>query len=359
MGLGPDSAQTRARALVDLRMGVPVALRFGERVALALAAETLDRRRLDELAALGAEIGIAITARRAEALGVQLADGGFARLDLPPGAGLEWIASVCDPTAAPLAPAASPGARAAAEDGPHALALELAKEALLLPAALVADVPDDPDFAAAHGLTVVDAAAHAAPGAGGLLRAVATARIPLAAGEGSRLNVFRTVDGAEEHCAVEIGQPSRDEPALARIHSACFTGDVMGSLKCDCGPQLRAAMQSMGADGGVLLYLSQEGRGIGLANKIRAYSIQDRGFDTYEANHHLGFEDDERDFRIGAEILKLMGFSAVRLLTNNPAKIEVMERSGIKVAERVPLHVGETDHNRGYLAAKAKSGHLA
>ncbi len=134
----------------------------------------------------------------------------------------------------------------------------------------------------------------------------------------------------------------------------------MGSLKCDCGPQLRAALAQMGAEGaGVLLYLNQEGRGIGLANKMRAYSLQDQGFDTVEANHRLGFEDDERDFRLGADILKSLGFSAVRLLTNNPAKIEMMEKAGISVTERVSLKVGKTAHNRAYLATKAaKSGHL-
>jgi GTP cyclohydrolase II len=144
------------------------------------------------------------------------------------------------------------------------------------------------------------------------------------------------------------------------LHSACFTGDLMGSLKCDCGPQLRAALAQMGAEGtGILLYLNQEGRGIGLANKMRAYSLQDQGFDTVEANHRLGFEDDERDFRLGADILRSMGFSAVRLLTNNPRKVEMMEASGIDVAERVPLKVGENRHNAGYLATKAaKSGHL-
>ncbi|MCB1311629.1 MAG: GTP cyclohydrolase II RibA, partial [Sedimentitalea sp.] len=134
----------------------------------------------------------------------------------------------------------------------------------------------------------------------------------------------------------------------------------LGSLKCDCGPQLRGALAQMGAEGaGVLLYLNQEGRGIGLANKMRAYSLQDQGFDTVEANHRLGFEDDERDFRLGADMLRALGFGAVRLLTNNPAKIAMMEKTGVQVAERVPLRVGQSDHNRAYLATKAaKSGHL-
>ncbi|MFT4620241.1 MAG: GTP cyclohydrolase II, partial [Polaromonas sp.] len=139
-----------------------------------------------------------------------------------------------------------------------------------------------------------------------------------------------------------------------------FTGDLLGSLKCDCGPQLRGAMAQMGAEGaGILLYLNQEGRGIGLANKMRAYALQDQGFDTVEANHRLGFEDDERDFRIGSDLLKRLGFSAVRLMTNNPAKIEMMSAQGIEVVERVPLKLGETPQNSAYLATKAaKSGHL-
>ena len=147
---------------------------------------------------------------------------------------------------------------------------------------------------------------------------------------------------------------------LTRLHSACFTGDLIGSLKCDCGPQLRAALAQIGAEGaGVLLYLNQEGRGIGLANKMRAYALQDQGFDTVEANHRLGFEDDERDFRLGARMLTAMGFAAVRLMTNNPAKVAMMRTCGLEVVERVPLKVGRTRFNAGYLDTKAaKSGHL-
>ncbi|MCW8844010.1 MAG: GTP cyclohydrolase II, partial [Rhodobacteraceae bacterium] len=223
----------------------------------------------------------------------------------------------------------------------------------------VAPLSDVTGFAAAHDLTVlpVDAALNTdfSP-----LNPVISARLPLEVSEAGRLHIFRPDDGAEEHYAIEIGHPDRSQPVLSRLHSACFTGDVLGSLKCDCGPQLRGALAQMGREGaGVLLYLNQEGRGIGLANKMRAYSLQDQGFDTVEANHRLGFEDDERDFRIGAAILKDMGFASVRLLTNNPRKVAMMEDHGIAVAERVPLKVGENAHNRAYLATKAsKSGHL-
>jgi GTP cyclohydrolase II len=199
------------------------------------------------------------------------------------------------------------------------------------------------------------------PGGGaGRLVEVAAARVPLEFDAASRVRVFRPLDGAEEHYAVEIGSPDRAAPVLCRLHSACFTGDLVGSLKCDCGPQLRAALQQIGAEGaGMLLYLNQEGRGIGLANKLRAYALQDQGFDTVEANHRLGFEDDERDFRIGANILRALGFSRVRLMTNNPAKVAMMHGCGLDVVERVPLRVGRTRFNAGYLRTKAaKSGHL-
>jgi len=152
----------------------------------------------------------------------------------------------------------------------------------------------------------------------------------------------------------------RSAPVLTRLHSACFTGDVLGSLKCDCGPQLNGALAQMAeAGGGLLLYLNQEGRGIGLTNKMRAYSLQDQGFDTVEANHRLGFEDDERDFRIGARILRAMGVARVRLLTNNPRKVDMLTACGIDVVERVPLRAGENPLNAAYLRTKAaKSGHL-
>ena len=146
---------------------------------------------------------------------------------------------------------------------------------------------------------------------------------------------------------------------LTRIHSQCFTGDLLGSLKCDCGGQLRLALERMGEEGsGLLLYLLQEGRGIGLVNKLRAYRLQDQGFDTVQANQRLGFGTDERAYRPAAEILKKLGFTHVRLLTNNPAKVAGLERCGIKVTERRALLTEPNRHNAEYLRAKAeKTGH--
>jgi GTP cyclohydrolase II len=241
------------------------------------------------------------------------------------------------------------------------LSIALVKSARLLPASVSIALPNAEAVATNYNLTLLSLdAAEPLMNESSPQHPIAAARLPIVASERGRLHIFRPEDGAEAHYAIEIGKPSRDKPVLARLHSACFTGDVLGSLKCDCGPQLHAALMQMGGAGeGVLLYLTQAGRGIGLANKMRAYSLQDQGFDTVEANHRLGLEDDERDFRFGASILKKMGFSSVRLLTNNPRKIAMMENEGIKVTERVELKVGENRFNAAYLATKAaKSGHL-
>ena len=361
MSFAPDITELLARARADLRMGVPVVL-SGETSVLVLAAETLDAVRFSDLLALGGEPVLCITARRAQTLKAPAYDGDVARISLPSDATLKWVQSIADPADDLRAPMKGPLTSARTGDpSPHRAAVSMIKGARLLPAALILELAHGAQFAATHRLTIVPldlAKPHL--GASSPLHPVVQARLPMEASEAGRLHIYRPEDGGEEHYVIEVGRPDRSKPVLTRLHSACFTGDVMGSLKCDCGPQLRAALAQMGAEGaGVLLYLNQEGRGIGLANKMRAYSLQDQGFDTVEANHRLGFEDDERDFRIGADILKSMGFASVRLLTNNPKKVAMMTGSGVKVAERVPLKVGENAHNTAYLATKAaKSGHL-
>ncbi|MCB2109609.1 MAG: GTP cyclohydrolase II [Defluviimonas sp.] len=363
MPLGPDMLERLNRARADLRAGVPVVLVCGGRAAIAAAAETLDAERLAAMRALG-QPALAITEHRARTLKARAYDGDLARLELPAGAPLDWIRSVADPASDLEMPMKGPftSLRDSVADAALArAAIALSKSARLLPATLVVPLGDDTSLIADEALTVLDwPQAEAALATAPLLHPVVAARVPMAAAGTGRLHVFRPEDGGEEHYAIEVGTPARDAPVLARLHSACFTGDVLGSLKCDCGPQLHAALAHMGAEGaGVLLYLNQEGRGIGLANKMRAYSLQDQGFDTVEANHRLGFQDDERDFRLGVWILKALGFSSVRLITNNPAKIRMMEATGIAVTERVALEVGRTKENAAYLAAKAaKSGHL-
>ena len=362
MSLRPTLAETLTRARADLRMGVPVVLVGPQGAVLAAAAETLDADRLADLRVMGGDLALAITLWRAETLKARPYDGDLARLAIPPEAGLGWIRAVADPADDLRVPMKGPFI--SLRDDRAALAraaIQLAKSAHLLPAAVVLPVSDGAALAAAEGLTLIPVTeAATALIAATPLHPVVSARLPMMASEAGRVHIFRPEDGGEEHYAIEIGRPDRQGPVLVRLHSACFTGDVLGSLKCDCGPQLRAALGQMGAEGaGILLYLNQEGRGIGLANKMRAYSLQDQGFDTVEANHRLGFEDDERDFRLGAGILRQMGVSRLRLLTNNPAKVRMMETMGLEVVERVPLKVGHTAQNAAYLATKAaKSGHL-
>jgi GTP cyclohydrolase II len=188
-------------------------------------------------------------------------------------------------------------------------------------------------------------------------RFVATVRLPTEWGEFA-LHGFEA--GPIEHLALTFGELAGDEPVLARIHSECLTGDALFSQRCDCGPQLKAAMIAIAREGrGVLLYLRQEGRGIGLLNKLRAYALQDQGQDTVDANENLGFPADARDYAICKDMLGWLGVRRVRLLTNNPRKIAALEDQGFEVVERVPLVVGLSDHNVNYLGTKAaRLGHL-
>ena len=352
MNLIPTLTETLSRARADLRMGLPVVIGGW----LAAAVETVSADRAAAMRALGPAI-LAVTSWRAETLKARVYDDDIARIEVPDGADPAWLRAVADPVGDLMTPMKGPLRSARGGDAqPHRAAIALAKSAQLLPAVLMVPVSDPPPgltrLTPGPALTQMATEAALAP--------VAAARLPLQAAENAKLHIFRPDDGEAEHYAVEIGAPHRDQPVLARLHSACFTGDVLGSLKCDCGPQLHAALNAMGQEGeGVLLYLNQEGRGIGLANKMRAYALQNQGFDTVEANHRLGFNDDERDFRIGAGILRRMGFGAVRLMTNNPRKVAMLEGHGIRVAERVPLITPRNRHNTGYLDVKAqKSGHL-
>jgi len=352
--LALTATERRARAAHDLRLGLPVGIQTSHGTWLVAAVESLGASRWAALKAAGTP-ELALTAWRSETLHIPVYDGDLARIEAPQTRDLAWLKAMADPSIDLATPMKGPFKPVRGGDATaHRTAIRLCKKAHLLPAALVLAVKSIPE-----GLSVLDAA-DLAEDTPVQLHEVSSARVPLEVSKLGRVHVFRPDDGSEEHYAIEIGAPDRHQPVLARLHSACFTGDLIGSLKCDCGPQLRAALAQIGAQGnGVLLYMNQEGRGIGLANKMRAYSLQDQGFDTVEANHRLGFEDDERDFALGAQMLKALGFSAVRLMTNNPGKLEKMQSSGVLVAERVPLKVGENPHNIAYLAVKAsKSGHM-
>lgn len=353
-----DKDEQIARLRGDLRMGVPVAILDGETCWLAAAVETLTDDRLAELWAMGCHLQITLTNRRAKTLAAPAYDGDLVRISVPTGAKVNWLHGMADPSLDLQMPMKGPFSFL--RDGSaavHRAAIQLCKKAGLLPCAVLSPILDTE----CSGLVCLDLSTlQDMENGSSPLHLISSARVPLQVYEDSRVHVFRRKDGGEEHYAIEIGRPRRDRAVLSRLHSACFTGDLIGSLKCDCGPQLRAAMAQIAREGaGVLLYMNQEGRGIGLANKMRAYSLQDQGFDTVEANHRLGFEDDERDFRLGAEILRSMGFTQTRLMTNNPRKVKTMGLAGVEVVERVPLRVGKNAHNADYLATKAeKSGHL-
>jgi len=236
-------------------------------------------------------------------------------------------------------------------------AVELCKLARLLPAAAAGpEPPPEGPGIAVTAAAVDDYRLWLARS----LEPVIDAEVPLARAERARFVAFRPGDGGIEQYAVLIGDPKPEGAPLCRLHSECFTGDLFGSLRCDCGPQLEAALGRMSAEGGgVLLYLRQEGRGIGLVNKLRAYRLQRSGLDTVDANIHLGFEPDERDFLAAATMLERLGFRRVRLLTNNPDKMAALARYGIEIAERVAHHTASGRHNAFYLETKAhRSGHL-
>ena len=358
--------ETVDRAVAEMRRGAAVVVSAPSGAVLARAAETLDEGPLPFFYREGVgPVRVAVTGRRAAILGV--ADPGASTVLLTNKNGFEPanILSLIDPKAdqGPVPPPGISGTVVepqAAEES----AVRLTKIARLLPAVVVAtlDADDAIAWARAHGRVIVSAAAVNAYDRlqADSLEPVSEARVPLAGSEDTRIVAFRPRDGGVEHLAIIIGEPDVSAPVLTRLHSECFTGDLLGSLKCDCGDQLRGAIEEIAKAGaGVLLYLAQEGRGIGLVNKLRAYELQESGFDTVDANEQLGFDDDERIYLPAMQMLARLGISQVRLLTNNPAKVGALARHGIAVTERVPHVFPSNQHNWSYLETKAKrSGHL-
>lgn len=373
-----DQAALRAvdRAIGDLRRGEPLLIEAPDGLLLVRAVEGLSARALARLRAVGGgPVLLAVTRTRARVLGIDTPPA------LPAGLPVVMLSGIGEPAAERIHALSDPEQRAeravvrslraegTADEGVVA-AVALAKLARLLPAvvcvplrrvgtpaaATVAAVAARHDLVFVRSVDVLDYRTHAARS----LTLVGEARVPLADAEATRVLAFRPADGGVEHLAVLIGEPDPDRPILARIHSECFTGDLLGSLRCDCGDQLRGAIAEIARHGaGVVLYLAQEGRGIGLVNKLRAYRLQDTGFDTVDANEQLGFDADERVYLPAAEMLRHLGFSSVRLMTNNPDKLRQLARCGIEVTERVPHVFPGNGHNEDYLRTKAeRSGHL-
>ncbi len=334
-----------ARAIDALRRGWPVAV--GGLVLLAI--ETAD----DDAVAAFAPSGVLLSASRAATLKLtnQIeAAGEGVLVDWAPWLDLDGARALADPALDLATPLKGPFRALPLADAEAAgAALELARLAGLLPAFVVGSGPAE---VAVPGEQVC-AYEHA-----DALRIVSRAKLPVAAFEGAAMVAFRGRDAGQEHVALVIGEPNGQVP-LVRLHSECLTGDVFGSLKCDCGPQLQQALRLIAESGwGALLYLRQEGRGIGLINKLRAYQLQDQGFDTVDANLRLGLPVDARGYAIAARMLRLLKQDRVRLLTNNPAKVAELEAAGITVSERVPHALPPNPHNAGYLATKrARTGH--
>ena len=350
------------RAAARLRGGGLVLVDDGAETTLVQAAETATAESLARLARMG-DGCLVLTAQRAGALELPVNGHQLLCLPLSEAMDLDTVRRMSDPThgEGPPSLAAVPRSPAAGASA----AITLTKLAGLLPAALTVPLASggrSEAMAIESDLARVDAAAIAAYAdlAAGTLRPVAEARLPIAAAENARIIGFRPADGSIEQFAIVIGAPAEHQPALCRIHSECFTGDLLGSLRCDCGWQLQAALRLMGQAGnGVLLYLAHEGRGIGLINKLRAYQLQDTGLDTIDANRQLGFEADERTFKDAAVMLRHLGIARVRLLTNNPTKVDRLVEEGIAVIERVPHQIAANRHNQAYLETKARrAGHL-
>lgn len=363
------------RAADDLRRGLPVLVQtvtvdeagvptaIGDTL-LVMAAEYADTGTLALFDEIAPNSFFLLTNNRARSLKVAGEDWPVVRIARPPWMTPADIAALADPTLDLNSPMKGPFSRLHhPSQEVDVAAIKLAKLGRLLPALVAAEIDGDPealfnDYALGQVIAADVLKADALQAAG--LRQVAAARVPLAGAENTRLIAFRPMAGGVEHIAIVVGDPPRSKPVLTRIHSECFTGDLLGSLKCDCGEQLRGAVAAIeAAGGGVLLYLAQEGRGIGLISKLKAYALQDQGYDTVDANTRLGFEVDERVFAPAAEILKSLGFGDVRLMTNNPDKVKGLEHCGITVSERVAHAFKPNTHNEQYLQTKKnKTGHI-
>jgi GTP cyclohydrolase II len=342
------------RGLAEFHARRPVLVTGAGETLLTLPVEGLDAQRLAEFVTLCAPAmpRLVITARRAHALGLKATTP--VALQLTAGHNADVILALvadakidCTFEVKPAGPAA-------------AAAIQLVKLSQGLPAVLVADVAAVDAIACAPQIITVEAEAVARFGDDAIQSLViaSEASVPLNSGTRTRFVAFRDAMGGSS-AAIIVGKPDFTNPIPVRLHSACLTGDVFGSRRCDCGDQLKLALARLeDLGGGIILYLAQEGRGLGLANKMRTYQMQDDGLDTVDANTTLGFDDDERDYGIAARMLQMLNCTRVVLLTNNPAKLDGLAKAGIEIASRMPLQAPINADNRRYLTAKAaRAGH--
>jgi GTP cyclohydrolase II len=350
---GSDEHLSVSRALGELQARRPIRINAPGEVLFTLPVEGLDDHRLREFVALCGPNApeLIVTQQRARALGIEASTP--MALSLSGEAHTSGILALVADGKGHFSSTAEAAGRAAKA------AIRLVKLSPGLPSVLAANVANI-HSGLLHSIVAIeaDAVERFAASPANTLAVASEAPVPLASGATGRFVVFRDALGIDQ-VAVIIGKPNFADPIPVRLHSACLTGDVFGSRRCDCGDQLRLALarlESLG--GGVILYLAQEGRGIGLANKMRAYRLQDAGLDTRDANTMLGFEDDERDYETAAMMLRSLNCTRIVLLTNNPAKLDGLTKAGIEIVARVPLEAPINSHNRRYLTTKAvRSGH--
>jgi GTP cyclohydrolase II len=342
------------RGLAEFRAGRPIVVNSSGESLLCLPVEGLDKPRLTAFRALCAPIvpRLVLTGFRARSLGIDTDEA--VALEVMDDVEANQILTMSAEAVSNHSFLPEPAGKAAGA------AIELVKLAQILPAVLVADTSANTLASHNPSLVTVEASAVAR------FRAEATrsltiageAHVPLTSGVRTRFVVFRDLLG-DDSVAVIVGTPDLSKPVPVRLHSACLTGDVFGSRRCDCGDQLKLALARLQeAGGGVILYLAQEGRGLGLANKMRTYKLQDAGLDTVDANTTLGFDDDERDYGVAVRMLQMLGCTRIVLMTNNPAKLDGLSKAGIEITDRMPIETPINSDNRRYLAAKAqRAGH--
>ncbi len=360
-----SSSEITSRLISDLRLGLPIILYDSEQSILVAAIETLYSEKLEKINQITKNIKfeIAITNRRAKVLKARIYNESVTRLSTEDQVDINILQAIADPSRDLDYPFKGPFY--SEREGNFEIAfvsISLCKKARLLPASILIKISEGiKEELVSSQISEADIGDLEFKNDNeNFLPTLSTAQLPIKGYKNVSLTVFREITDLTEHYAIVFGNPNTGQPALTRVHSACFTGDLLGSEKCDCGEQLSVSISKMKDEGnGILLYLNQEGRGIGLANKMRAYHLQNIGFDTVEANHRLGFEDDERDLEIAAKILKSLDVIEIKLMTNNPKKIEYLTKNGITVKERVPLIANTNPNNKDYLRTKAeKSGHI-
>jgi GTP cyclohydrolase II len=340
-----------AAALAKLRRGEAIRLRHDDLTVAFLSVEFASRAAVGEFAA-GEPLRLLVSAERARVLGLSADAGGADTVVLElEGVTLDQARILANPLLDSYSAVRPSRVRAPSREIIASCAMGLAKKAELLPALLYRYARPDEGPA----LDVDEVASYSPPDD---LELIATAPLPVDVDESARIFVFREYVGNMHHLALQLGRTGADGVPLVRLHSECLTGDVFFSQKCDCGAQLDDSKSLIASEGGFLIYLREEGRRIGLVNKIRAYALQNRGLDTIDANRHIGFGDDERDYLVAANMLGQLGVDRVRLLTNNPSKAQALQAAGIEVVESRPLRTGRTRHNARYLDTKRdRSGH--